>query len=180
MNAPHMEQRLFHPRFTPHMFDAPARNPNRIVLVNGFGRKDNPLVRLARAILEDHGAAVTVIQPDGLKQLALPAHGVIVLAPAASAPACAFEGMAPPDRVYGMVVQGDAGDAARRALSQAMNRIGWIDADAFASLNHHFGYYDPAAGQQPEPDYEEEVRNVVDAVLKGVTELRAGRLSRRQ
>jgi multimeric flavodoxin WrbA len=88
------------------------------------------------------------------------------------------------DRVYGVVVHGDAAgtEMTRRALSDWLDWMGLIDAGPFARLDRYVGYYDPYANSHEaldrDLDFQEEVRNVARAVCNGVTELRAGRLSK--
>jgi len=85
-------------------------------------------------------------------------------------------------RAYGLIIHGDVAgiEDARRALSDWLDWMGFIDAGAQARLDRYIGYYEPYATShdtldQDEP-MQEEVRNVARAVAKAVVELRAGRL----
>jgi len=85
-------------------------------------------------------------------------------------------------RAYGLIVHGDVAgiDDARRALSDWLDWMGFIDAGAPARLDRYIGYYEPYASSHEALDrdlaVQEEARNVARAVAKAVTELRAGRL----
>jgi multimeric flavodoxin WrbA len=85
-------------------------------------------------------------------------------------------------RVYGVVVHGDVAgiEGSRRALTDWLNWMGFIDAGAQAQLDRFIGYYQPYATSHDDLDrdmfVQEEARNVARAVVKAVTELRAGRL----
>lgn len=85
-------------------------------------------------------------------------------------------------RAYGLVVHGDVagvGDA-RRALSDWLDWMGFIDAGTPSRLERYIGYYEPYATSHEALDndqaIQEETRNVARAVAKAVVELRAGRL----
>jgi len=85
-------------------------------------------------------------------------------------------------RVYGLIVHGDVegvGDS-RRALSDWLDWMGFIDAGTQARLGRYIGYYEPYATSHEALDrdgqVQEEARNVARAVAKAVVELRAGRL----
>jgi len=85
-------------------------------------------------------------------------------------------------RAYGLIVHGDVagvGDS-RRALSDWLDWMGFIDAGAQARLDRYIGYYEPYATSHEaldrDEDVQEEARNVARAVAKAVVELRAGRL----
>ena len=85
-------------------------------------------------------------------------------------------------RAYGLVVHGDVagvGDA-RRALSDWLDWMGFIDAGTPSRLERYIGYYEPYATSHEALDndqaMQEETRNVARAVAKAVVELRAGRL----
>ena len=85
-------------------------------------------------------------------------------------------------RAYGLIVHGDVAgiEGSRRALSDWLDWMGFIDAGAQARLDRYIGYYQPYATShealdQDEP-LQEEARNVARAVAKAVVELRAGRL----
>lgn len=85
-------------------------------------------------------------------------------------------------RVYGLIVHGDVAgiEGARRALSDWLDWMGFIDAGAQARLDRYIGYYEPYATSHDALDkdeaVQEEARNVGRAVAKAVAELRAGRL----
>jgi multimeric flavodoxin WrbA len=85
-------------------------------------------------------------------------------------------------RAYGLIVHGDVAgiEGSRRALSDWLDWMGFIDAGAQARLDRYIGYYQPYATShdvldQDEP-VQEEARNVARAVAKAVVEMRAGRL----
>ena len=86
-------------------------------------------------------------------------------------------------RVYGLIVHGDVAgiEGSRRALSDWLDSMGFIDAGAVARLDRYIGYYEPYATSHEALDrdeaVQEEARNVARAVAKAVVELRAGRLS---
>lgn len=85
-------------------------------------------------------------------------------------------------RTYGLVVHGDVGgvDDTRRALSDWLDWMGFIDAGTQARLGRYIGYYEPYASSHEVLDrdvaVQDEARNVARAVGKAVAELRAGRL----
>jgi len=85
-------------------------------------------------------------------------------------------------RAYGLIVHGDVAgiDGSRRALSDWLDWMGFIDTGAQARLERYIGYYEPYATSHDSLDrdepVQEEVRNVARAVAKAVVELRAGRL----
>jgi len=85
-------------------------------------------------------------------------------------------------RAYGLIVHGDVAgvEGSRRALSDWLDWMGFIDAGVAARLDRHIGYYEPYATSHEALDRDtalhEEVRNVGRAVAKAVVELRAGRL----
>jgi len=85
-------------------------------------------------------------------------------------------------RVYGLIVHGDVAgiEESRRALSDWLDWMGFIDAGAQARLDRYIGYYAPYATSHDSLDrdaaVQEEVRNVARAVAHAVGELRAGRL----
>jgi len=87
-------------------------------------------------------------------------------------------------RVYGLVVHGDVAgvEDARRALSDWLDWMGFVDAGFQSRLDRYIGYYQPYATSHEEldrdTDVQEEVRNVARAVATAVAELRAGKLSR--
>ena len=86
-------------------------------------------------------------------------------------------------RVYGLIVHGDVAgiEGSRRALSDWLDWMGFVDAGAMARLDRYIGYYEPYATSHEALDrdeaVQEEVRNVARAVAKALVELRAGRLS---
>jgi hypothetical protein len=69
---------------------------------------------------------------------------------------------------------------ARRALSDWLDWMGFIDAGVLARLDRYIGYYEPYATSHEALDkdqaIQEETRNVARAVAKAVAELRSGRL----
>jgi multimeric flavodoxin WrbA len=85
-------------------------------------------------------------------------------------------------RAYGLVVHGDVAgiEGVRRALSDWLDWMGFIDAGAAARLERYIGYYEPYATSHETLDsdmaVQEEVRNVARAVGIAVREIRAGRL----
>ena len=85
-------------------------------------------------------------------------------------------------RAYGLIVHGDVAgiEDSRRALSDWLEWMGFIDAGAQAKLDRYIGYYEPYATSHDTLDLDlpaqEEARNVARAVVKAVVELRAGRL----
>ena len=85
-------------------------------------------------------------------------------------------------RAYGLIVHGDVAgvEDSRRALSDWLDWMGFIDAGAQARLDRYIGYYEPYATSHDALDQDqavqEEARNVARAVAKVVIELRAGRL----
>ncbi len=85
-------------------------------------------------------------------------------------------------RAYGLVVHGDVAgiEGQRRALSDWLDWMGFIDAGGQARLDRHIGYFEPYATSHDALDQDlalqDEVRNVAHAVVHTVRELRAGRL----
>lgn len=85
-------------------------------------------------------------------------------------------------RAYGLVIHGDVAgiEGSRRALSDWLDWMGFIDAGALSKLDRYIGYYEPYADSHETLDkdtaVQEEVRNVARAVAKAVAELRTGRL----
>lgn len=85
-------------------------------------------------------------------------------------------------RAYGLVVHGDVQGVleVRRALSDWLDWMGFIDAGEQARLDRFIGYYQPYATSHEALDADEavqqEVRTVAQAVLHAVAEIRAGRL----
>ena len=86
-------------------------------------------------------------------------------------------------RAYGLVVHGDVAgiEGVRRALSDWLDWMGLIDAGGKARLDRFVGYYEPYATSHEALDrdvaVQDEVRNVAQALVAAVGELRAGRLS---
>ena len=86
-------------------------------------------------------------------------------------------------RVYGLVVHGDVAgiEGSRRALSDWLDWMGFIDAGAEARLDRYIGYYQPYATSHAELDrdeaMQEEARNVGRAVARVVAALRKGELT---
>jgi multimeric flavodoxin WrbA len=85
-------------------------------------------------------------------------------------------------RAYGLIVHGDVAgiEGSRRALSDWLDWMGFINAGVQARLDRYIGYFEPYATSHEALDkdasVQEEVRNVARAVAKAVVELRAGRL----
>jgi multimeric flavodoxin WrbA len=85
-------------------------------------------------------------------------------------------------RAYGLVVHGDVAgvEGSRRALSDWLDWMGFIDAGVQARLDRYIGYYRPYATSHAALDrdeaVQEETRNVARALTKAVLDLRAGRL----
>lgn len=85
-------------------------------------------------------------------------------------------------RAYGLVVHGDVAgiEGVRRALSDWLDWMGFIDAGEQARLDRFIGYYAPYFDSHDTLDaddaFQKEVRNVARAVMHTVSELRAGRL----
>jgi multimeric flavodoxin WrbA len=86
-------------------------------------------------------------------------------------------------RAFGLVVHGDVAgvEDARRALTDWLEWMGFIDAGSMSRLDRYIGYYEPYATSHEaldrDTDMQEETRNVARAVANAVRELRAGRLS---
>jgi hypothetical protein len=72
-------------------------------------------------------------------------------------------------------------EGARHALSDWLDWMGLIDAGSKAQLDRFIGYYEPYATSHDALDrdqaVQDEVRNVAQALVEAVGELRAGRLS---
>jgi len=89
-------------------------------------------------------------------------------------------------RAYGLVVHGDVAgvEGSRRALSDWLDWMGFIDAGAQARLDRYIGYFEPYASSHvtldKDENMQEETRNVARAVAKTVVELRSGRLQQVQ
>jgi hypothetical protein len=81
-----------------------------------------------------------------------------------------------------LIIHGDVAgiEGSRRALSDWLDWMGFIDAGAQARLDRYIGYYEPYWNSHETLDrdepVQEEARNVARAVAKAVVELRAGRL----
>jgi len=71
-------------------------------------------------------------------------------------------------------------EGSRRALSDWLDWMGFIDAGVQARLDRYIGYYEPYATSHDTLDrdelVQEEACNVARAVAQTVVELRAGRL----
>jgi multimeric flavodoxin WrbA len=89
-------------------------------------------------------------------------------------------------RAYGLIVHGDVAgvEGSRRALSDWLDWMGFIDAGAQARLDRYIGYFEPYATSHVTLDkdtkMQAETRNVARAVAKAVAELRSGRLQEAQ
>lgn len=114
------------------------------------------------------------------------AHGVILLSPADGGAATALLEYGLPahqggNGAYGMVIHGDPARVAatRSGLADWFDGMGLVDSDSFGPLTCYAGYHECDEGDDlpAAPDYEEEASNVARAVLKAVTDLRAGRLA---
>nr|WP_322102191.1 flavodoxin family protein [Paraburkholderia sp. J41] len=87
-------------------------------------------------------------------------------------------------RAYGAIVHGDVAgiEGTRRALSDWLDWMGWIEAGATARLDRMIGYYEPYATSHDTLDadapLQQEVANVARAVINAVRALRAGQLHR--
>lgn len=85
-------------------------------------------------------------------------------------------------RAYGLIVHGDVAgvETSRRALSDWLDWMGFIDAGWDARLDRYIGYFEPYATSHDTLDgdlaVQEETRNVARAVATAVLELRSGRL----
>jgi multimeric flavodoxin WrbA len=83
-------------------------------------------------------------------------------------------------RVYGLVVHGDVAgiEGVRRALSDWLDRMGFIEARPMSRLDRFAGYYEPYATSHPTLDadeaFREEVRDVARGVAQPSRDLRAG------
>lgn len=87
-------------------------------------------------------------------------------------------------RAYGVIVHGDVAgvEESRRALSDWLDWMGFIDAGWDARLGRNIGYYAPYASSHEALDddlaIQEETRIVARAVATSVFELRSGRFPR--
>ena len=85
-------------------------------------------------------------------------------------------------RAYGVIIHGDVtgAEGSRRALSDWLDWMGFIDAGALSRMDRYIGYLKPYASSHAALDkdelVQEEARNVARAVAKTVVEMRAGRL----
>ena len=85
-------------------------------------------------------------------------------------------------RGYGLIVHGDVAgvEGSRRALSDWLDWMGFIDAGMQARLDRYIGYFEPYANSHETLDrdlpMQEEARNVARAVAKLVIGLRSGRV----
>jgi len=90
------------------------------------------------------------------------------------------------ERAYGLVIHGDVAgiESSRRALSDWLDWMGFIDAGVQARLDRYIGYFEPYATSHEALDrdaaMQEEARNVARAVANAVVELRSGRLQAAQ
>lgn len=84
-------------------------------------------------------------------------------------------------RVYGVIVHGDVAgfESTRRALCDWLDWMGLHDAGAMSRLDRAVGYYEPYATSHRALDrdesFQEECRNVVRAVLRGIAVMRGGK-----
>jgi multimeric flavodoxin WrbA len=85
-------------------------------------------------------------------------------------------------RVYGLMMHGDVAgiEGSRRALSDWLDWMGFIDAGFVAQLDRYVGYYEPYESSHEALDrdvaVQQEARNVALAVAHAVQCLRSGRL----
>lgn len=86
-------------------------------------------------------------------------------------------------RAYGLVVHGDVAgiEGVRRALADWLDWMGLIAVGQEARLDRFIGYWEPYATSHDSLDadtaVQEEVRNVARALVQGIADLRAGRLT---
>ena len=86
-------------------------------------------------------------------------------------------------RAYGLVVHGDVAgvEDSRRALSDWLDWMGFIDSGAQSRLDRYIGYYEPYAISHDILDkdlmVQEEVKNVARSVIYTIKKLRKGSLS---
>ncbi len=84
--------------------------------------------------------------------------------------------------VYGLIIHGDVAgiEGSRRSLSDWLDWMGLISADAVARLDRYIGYFEPCATSHEalnrDVSVQEEARNVARTVAHAVVELRTGRL----
>lgn len=87
-------------------------------------------------------------------------------------------------RAYGLVVHGDVAgvESLRRNLSDWLDWMGLIDAGHLSALDRYVGYYESYAESHEVLDkdekFQQEVRNVAQAVAAAVGQLRTGWLSK--
>lgn len=85
-------------------------------------------------------------------------------------------------RTYGLIVHGDVAgiEGVRRGLSDWLDWMGLIDAGTRARLDRYIGYYDSYAESHEVFDRDHaiqaEVRNVAQAVIHAISQLREGKL----
>jgi multimeric flavodoxin WrbA len=85
-------------------------------------------------------------------------------------------------RVFGVVAHGDAGGAesVRRAITDWMEDMGFVDAGPLAKLDRYIGYYEPYATSHEALDkdhaLQEEIRAAARAVARSVKAERSGKL----
>ncbi|WP_318248439.1 flavodoxin family protein [Paraburkholderia sp. XV] len=88
-------------------------------------------------------------------------------------------------RAYGLVVHGDVAgiEESRRALTDWLDWMGFLEAGGKSRLDRFVGYYEPYATSHvtldADEDMQKEVVNVALAVANAVTAIRAGRLKSR-
>jgi multimeric flavodoxin WrbA len=173
----------------------------RILLISGAEHDDRTsrMLDLSRELLQAEGMEVDLLDPatahpSDVYEKWLFAHGVMVIAPAASSAIedrfkAAIDRMASAgyphrlaDRAYGVVVHGEtqAAEESRRALTDWFDQMDMVDSDTYAILDRYVGYHESFTGdeqQKAEEDIQAEVRNVARAVANAVSDLRAGRLT---
>ncbi|MFM0259788.1 flavodoxin family protein [Paraburkholderia sediminicola] len=85
-------------------------------------------------------------------------------------------------RAYGLVVHGDVAgiEGSRRALTDWLDWMGFVEAGGKSRLDRFIGYYEPYATSHAtldaDDDMQKEVVNVALAVANAVTAIRAGKL----
>jgi multimeric flavodoxin WrbA len=85
-------------------------------------------------------------------------------------------------RAYGLVVHGDVAgiEGSRRALTDWLDWMGFVEAGSKSRLDRFIGYYEPYATSHAtldaDDDMQKEVVNVALAVANAVTAIRAGKL----
>jgi multimeric flavodoxin WrbA len=84
-------------------------------------------------------------------------------------------------RAFGVIVHGDVAgiEGSRRALTDWLEWMGWVESGAKSRLDRFIGYYEPYATSHVtfdnDADMHEEVTNVAHAVAHCIGQLRAGR-----